>query len=226
MPDRRLPVARLAVPAALGLGLGLLSGCSSSGSADVDETATARLDASGVAVDDRSADASDAAEAEANADAEAERSRGAEAAPPRLRAWMDQLTVRHHYDPATGFIVADEVVALPPVLRRAPDARTLVAFGAENDVPVVVFATADRCAPCQQYKKDALNDPEVLILLESGAIFATHVEVDREPELAREVLGSLGIPMTYLFRNGEIVGRLSGQRSAAELRTFLREAAG
>ncbi len=224
MPVRRLAAACLAIPAALGPALGLLSGCSSSGSAAADDTATARLDADGAATSNRSADAAGAAETDA--DEGAERSRNAEAAPPRLRAWMDRLTVRHHYDPATGFIVADEVVALPPVLRRAPDARTLVAFGAENDVPVVVFATADRCAPCQQYKKDALNDPEVLILLESGRIFATHVEVDREPELAREVLGSLGIPMTYLFRNGEIVGRLSGQRSAAELQTFLREATG
>ncbi len=150
----------------------------------------------------------------------------ADAPPPAIAAWMQRLTVRHHYDPATGFIVADETIALPPVLARAPDARTLVAFGREHGVPVVVFATADRCAPCQQFKRDALNDPEVQALLESGGIFATHLEVDRDPEAARELMGSTAIPVSWLFREGRVVDRLGGQRSAAELRDWLRQAAG
>ena len=147
------------------------------------------------------------------------------APPPAIAAWMQRLTVPHHYDPATGFIVADETVPLPPVLARAPDARTLVAFGREHGVPVVVFATADRCAPCQQFKRDALNDPEVMILLESGAIFATHLEVDRDPDAARELMGSTAIPVTWLLRDGQVVDRLNGQRSAAELRDWLQQAA-
>jgi len=146
--------------------------------------------------------------------------------PAAIRAWMDRLTVAHHYDPATGFIVADEVIDLPAVLRRAPDARTLVDFGREQALPVVVFATANRCAPCQQYKRDALRDPEVIILLESGDLMATHLEVDQSPDMAREVLGSTSIPMTYLIRDGRVVDRLSGQRSAAELRDWLRRAVG
>jgi hypothetical protein len=165
------------------------------------------------------------------AEAEAGLAAGADAAPatmpevappPATQAWMDRLTIRHHYDPATGFIVADEVVPVPGVIRRAPDARTLVAFGAENDVPVIVFATADRCAPCQQFKRDALNDPEVIIALESGRIFATHVEVDQDPTTARELLGGGSIPVTYAFRDGRITDRLVGQRSAAELLEWLR----
>lgn len=149
----------------------------------------------------------------------------ADAPPPAIAAWMERLTVRHHYDPATGFIVADEVVPLPSVLSRAPDARTLVDFGRRNRVPVVVFATADRCAPCQQFKRDALNDERVMSRLEAGGIFATHLEVDRDPEMAREVLGSTAIPMTWLFRDGKVVDRLGGQRSAAELIAWLEEAA-
>ena len=148
-----------------------------------------------------------------------------DAPPPAIAAWMQRLTVPHHYDPATGFIVADETFPLPPVLARAPDARTLVAFGREHGVPVVVFATADRCAPCQQFKRDALNDPEVMILLESGAIFATHLEVDRDPDAARELMGSTAIPVTWLLRDGQVVDRLNGQRSAAELRDWLQQAA-
>lgn len=147
------------------------------------------------------------------------------APPAAIQAWMDRLTIAHHYDPATGFIVADEVVPLPSVISRAPDIRTLIAFGADNNVPVVVFATADRCAPCQQYKRDALNDPEVLVALESGRVFATHIEVDQDAATATELLGGRSIPVTYLFRNGEIVDRMSGQRSAADLLAWL-EAAG
>lgn len=161
-----------------------------------------------------------AADATTTADAAA-----ADAPPPAIAAWMERLTVRHHYDPATGFIVADETVPLPPVLSRAPDARTLVDFGRRNRVPVVVFATADRCAPCQQFKRDALNDQQVMILLESGDIFATHLEVDRDAEMAREVLGSTAIPTTWLFRDGQVVDRLAGQRSAAELVAWLEKAA-
>ena len=220
------PPAATVLAASAALAGGLLVACSSTPDAepagpDVAGAAAPAADASGTAGRPEADEEADAATADADGAGDA-----AAAAPPRIRAWMERLTVRHHYDPATGFIVADEVVGLPSVLRRAPDARTLVDFGVENDMPVVVFATADRCAPCQQYKKDALNDPEVVILLESGEIFGTHVEVDREPELAREVLGSLSIPMTYLFRNGEVVGRLGGQRSAEELRTFLRDAIG
>lgn len=197
--------------------LGVLAGCSTAGP---DEP---RLDAGAGTGARANANETEAAALLAPAATE---STPQDAPPPAIRAWMERLTVSHHYDPATGFIVADEVVPLPAVLRRAPDARTLVAFGQEHGLPVVVFATADRCAPCQQYKRDALRDPEVLVFLESGDIMATHVEVDEAPDLAREVLGSTSIPMTYLIRDGRVVDRLAGQRSAAELRDWLRRAMG
>lgn len=40
--------------------------------------------------------------------------------PPRIRAWMDRLTVEHAYDPDTGFIIARETIGLPAVLADAP----------------------------------------------------------------------------------------------------------
>jgi len=33
---------------------------------------------------------------------------------------MERLTVQHAYDPATGFLVAQETVALPPLLTEGP----------------------------------------------------------------------------------------------------------
>ncbi|HMN96243.1 MAG TPA: thioredoxin family protein [Phycisphaerales bacterium] len=135
---------------------------------------------------------------------------------------MERLTVAHAYDPATGFIVAREVVELPPLLAAAPPLDEAIASA--DGRTVVVFATADRCAPCQQYKRDALNDPEVIALLADDRIVAVHVEVDRAPELADRYLGGRGIPMTYAVRDDRIVSTLRGQRSASELREWLRGA--
>lgn len=143
------------------------------------------------------------------------------APPPNIQAWMDRLTIAHEYDPETGFIVAKEVIVLPPLLSEAPKLEDAAALSREADRPLVVFATADRCAPCQQYKKDALTDPLVIARLSVSPALATHVEVDREADAATAILGSRAIPMTYLLRDGEVVATLRGQRSAADLMEWL-----
>lgn len=133
---------------------------------------------------------------------------------------MDRLTVAHAYDPATGFIVAKEVVALPPLLADAPPLDEAIARAGATRT-VVAFATADRCAPCQQYKRDALNDGAVVARLADPRFLATHVEVDRAGALAEAHLGARSIPMTYALREGRVVAELRGQRSAAELVAWL-----
>ncbi|MEL6797919.1 MAG: thioredoxin family protein [Planctomycetota bacterium] len=143
--------------------------------------------------------------------------------PPRIRAWMDRLTVDHAYDPETGFIVAKEVIGLPEVIASGPALAAAITAGASESRDVVVFATADRCAPCQQYKKSTLNDPVVIEVLGRPGLIVTHVEVDHEPEVADALLGSRAIPMTYLFRDGERLAELRGQRSAEELLAWLDE---
>lgn len=137
---------------------------------------------------------------------------------------MDRLTVDHAYDPETGFIVAREVIGLPPVIAGGPSIDDALGQTAESDHLLVVFATADRCAPCQQYKKSALNDPRVVEALSGPRFVVTHIEVDQEPEVAQAALGSLAIPMTYLFKDGERVAELRGQRSADELLAWLENA--
>ena len=156
-------------------------------------------------------DASDVANAEAT-----------DAPPPAIRAWMDRLTVAHDYDPETGFIVAREVVTLPPLLANGPSLDAAI-DRAQSDQLVIAFATADRCAPCQQFKKDALNDPAVVRRLARPEFVATHVEVDRKPELAAAWLGGPAIPMSYALRDGEVIATLRGQRSASDLMAWLDE---
>lgn len=140
--------------------------------------------------------------------------------PPKIKAWMDRLSVAHEYDPKTGFIVAREVVALPPLIADAPplDAAVRQAGG---DRVVVVFVTADRCAPCQQYKRDAMNDAAVIARLADARFLPTHLEVDRSAALADAYLGTRSIPMTYALRNGKVIAELRGQRSAADLVAWL-----
>ena len=145
-----------------------------------------------------------------------------DAPPPAIQAWMDRLTVDHEYDPETGFIVARETVALPSLIEDVPPLDAAIETAGSERI-VIAFATADRCAPCQQYKRDALNDPAVLERLADTRFLPTHVEVDRQPELADAYLGGRAIPMTYALRNGERIGELRGQRSAAELLAWLND---
>jgi hypothetical protein len=140
--------------------------------------------------------------------------------PPRIKAWMDRLTVAHEYDPKTGFIVAREVVGLPPLVADAPPLDAAIAQAGSERI-VIAFVTADRCAPCQQYKRDALNDASVVARLSDARFVPTHLEADRSPELADAHLGSRAIPMTYALRDGKVVAELRGQRSAADLSAWL-----
>lgn len=150
----------------------------------------------------------------------ADRDPSSSAPPPHIRAWMDRLTVAHEYDPETGFIVAREVIELPAEVGSG--LAEAVEQSRATGTPLVVFATADRCAPCQEYKKSAINDPAVVEMLGRRDVLVAHVEVDREPELAESILGSRSIPMTYLLRDGTPVDELRGQRSAKELLAWLR----
>lgn len=155
--------------------------------------------------------------------AETDESPDKDTPPPAIRAWMDRLTVEHEYDPETGFIVAREVITLPPVIADGPTLDEALRTAEDRGRVVIVFATADRCAPCQQYKKSALNDPRVVSALSSPRLLATHVEVDKEPALATDVLGSRAIPMTYAIRGRERIAMLRGQRSADELLEWIAQ---
>lgn len=143
------------------------------------------------------------------------------AIPPQTKAWMDRLTVRTEYDPKTGFIVAREVIPLPAALQDAPPLPQALDAARQSGKPVLVFATADRCGPCQQYKKDALNDPRVVAWIGEGRAHVAHVEVDRQAD-AVSLLPSAAIPMTYWMVDGKVTASLRGQRSAEELLEFVR----
>ena len=145
-------------------------------------------------------------------------------APPAPRtppAILDRLTVKHRWDPATGLIVSEEVVALPEPLRDAPSLADAVARSRATGVPVAAFTTADRCAVCQQFKLSTLNDPRLVEFLAEGRVIGVHVEVDRDGEAAKGFLGDPAIPATYLLVPGEPPRRLAGLRNAGQVIEFL-----
>jgi thiol:disulfide interchange protein len=145
-------------------------------------------------------------------------------APPAPRtppAILDRLTVKHRWDPATGLIVSEEVVALPEPLRDAPSLADAVARSRATGVPVAAFTTADRCAVCQQFKLSTLNDPRLVEFLAEGRVIGVHVEVDRDGEAAKQFLGDPAIPATYLLTPGQPPRRLAGLRNAEQVIEFL-----
>jgi hypothetical protein len=145
-------------------------------------------------------------------------------APPAPRtppAILDRLTVKHRWDPATGLIVSEEVVALPEPLRDAPSLADAVARSRATGIPVAAFTTADRCAVCQQFKLSTLNDPRLVEFLAEGRVIGVHVEVDRDGEAAKGFLGDPAIPATYLLVPGEPPRRLAGLRNAGQVIEFL-----
>ena len=144
--------------------------------------------------------------------------------PPPTRtppAILDRLTVKHRWDASTGLIVSEEVVPLPEPLRDGPSLADAVARSRSTGVPVAAFTTADRCAVCQQFKLSTLNDPRLVAFLAEGRVIGVHVEVDRDGEAARELLGDPAIPATYLLIPGQPPRRLAGLRNAEQVIEFL-----
>lgn len=138
----------------------------------------------------------------------------------KIRAEMSKLSVKHHYDATSGQIVADEVVALPAVLREAPALGDAIDRGRELGKMVIAFVTADRCAVCQQFKQDVLNDPRVVSMLESGQFIVTHAEVERDYAAINERLALNEVPASYALGERR-VATLSGYCSADELVRWL-----
>lgn len=95
---------------------------------------------------------------------------------------------------------------------------------AETGKPVFVVATADWCGPCQVYKRGALADEAVALLIGERTI-PVYLDVDANPEAA-EMLGISSIPASFLIRDNEVRARFGGVKSADALTQWIQANAG
>jgi len=89
--------------------------------------------------------------------------------------------------------------------------------------PVLAFATADWCGPCQVFKRGALRDAGVRREIVARTV-PVYLDVDENKEVAGR-LKVFSIPALVIVRDGSPVAKLEGVRSAGEVVAWLKEVA-
>lgn len=110
----------------------------------------------------------------------------------------------------------------PPLFERGMTLAAAVEEARRTDRLVFAVATADWCAPCQSYKRNALVDPRVEAWIRDHAE-SVYIDVDAAPADA-QTLGVRGVPSTFLLRDGQIIASASGAISANDLLELLESA--
>lgn len=88
--------------------------------------------------------------------------------------------------------------------------------------PIVAFATADWCGPCQVMKRETLVDTRVVNFLGSRAI-PVYVNIDHD-KAAAGMLRVTSIPTTVVIAGDTIVAKTSGVLTPEDYLSFLESA--
>ena len=117
----------------------------------------------------------------------------------------------------------DGVAPVPPVFTKSNyTMESAQRVEKESKKPLLVMATASWCAPCQQLKRGALLDSELVGLIEEKTL-PVYLDVDKNQSAAGE-LSVTTIPTLYLIRDGKVVSKIGGVQSAADLKSWLSAA--
>lgn len=92
----------------------------------------------------------------------------------------------------------------------------------ESKKPLFVMATASWCGPCQELKRGALVDSELAAYIEEKTL-PVYLDVDENEGVAAE-LSVMSIPTLFVIRDGKVVSKLGGVKTAAELKSWLEAA--
>ena len=89
----------------------------------------------------------------------------------------------------------------PQKPKKPVDYRTAYKNAQKGDKPLLVLVTAEWCPPCQIMKKSTI--PE---LMQKDAFQGFHystVDLDKEEELARQLIGARGVPQLIMYEKQE-----------------------
>lgn len=130
-----------------------------------------------------------------------------------------------------GYVIISRggVAPTPAVFEGAPtDLQSAVQRASDEGKVVVAVATADWCAPCQVYKRNALVDDRVVTWLDAHAVTITIDMTDQSnPPSDGQALGVAGYPTTFLISaDGELLASAVGALSADKLGEWLTTNAG
>lgn len=115
----------------------------------------------------------------------------------------------------------------PEAFKQVATLAESEALAAESGMPVLVFATADWCGPCQTFKRQALADAGVQRWIRENThpVIADFTDREKPPEGA-ERLRVKSLPTLLLMRDGKEVSRLGGVVPAKALLAWLGEHSG
>jgi thioredoxin-like negative regulator of GroEL len=114
------------------------------------------------------------------------------------------------------------VAPKPAVFSAGRTLDEAIAESKAKGTPVVAFATADWCPPCQTMKRTTLLDTRVEAYLK-GKTIPVYVDVTQDPKSAGR-LGVSGIPATVIIAGDTVVARTSGMLSVDDYMSFVEAA--
>ncbi|MDX2146524.1 MAG: thioredoxin family protein [Planctomycetota bacterium] len=108
---------------------------------------------------------------------------------------------------------------VPPAFQGSSTLQEATAASARDGKPVLVFATADWCGPCQSLKRGALAEASTTQAIQAETI-PVYLDVDASGREASSLNVST-IPTLILLSEGREISRIGGAVSGSTLREWL-----
>lgn len=128
---------------------------------------------------------------------------------------------------ALGVVLAFQIAQRRPAETPAALVNTVATLegaieqGASEGKPVLAFATATWCPPCQSLKRNGLADEGVQSLISERTVAITLEETTAEGKAAIARLPVQAFPTLLLIEDGSVRSTISGAQSADALQAWL-----